>query len=215
MAFDKLSRQAKPLLHKVLSHPFNIELFDGTLHINQFNYFLANDAVYLQHYGKLLRHIASRLKKPEHESAFLQFSEDTVKAELALHNTFVLEKLSAPCQAIADYLAHLDKSVKHPHVCVAIASVLPCFWLYRELGKHTAIVQTNTEHPYKSWIETYACPKFDGATELAIKVLNEVADSRHENTMQQVFLRSTDHEINFWEEAYRFNTFSLRTVRKY
>ena len=204
MAFEKLKRAANPLLKEVLSHPFNTQLFNGTLHSRSFEYFLANDAVYLNHYAKLLKALSDRLEIPEHKWAFQQFSSDTVSAELELHKVFVREKLSVPCESIANYLAHLNTQIKHPHVGVGIASVLPCFWLYRELGKHMAMAQIDTSHSYKLWVETYACPKFDGATELAIKVLDEVADSKYESAMRFAFLKSAKHELAFWEEAHRF-----------
>jgi len=202
--FQALSQTAKPVLQKVLSHSFNTTLFDGTLHSHNFRFFLSNDAFYLRAYARLLNIIADRLDNPRHKLTFLQFSSETVAAELNIHQTFEVETLSVPCKSITEYLAHLDEHVKHPHIGVAVASVLPCFWLYRELGKHMAITQIDSSHPYKLWVETYACPKFDGATELAIKVLDEVADSKYESAMRFAFLTSAKHEIAFWEESYCF-----------
>ncbi|MDX2164120.1 MAG: TenA family protein [Gammaproteobacteria bacterium] len=202
--FEKLTKIAKPQLRQVLSHSFNTELFDGTLHSDNFRFFLANDAIYLRGYARLLNIIANRLDQPEHKSIFSKFSSETIETELLIHRTFEVEKLSTPCGSITEYLAHLDEHVNHSPISVGIASVLPCFWLYRELGKHAAIAQTNETHPYKLWVETYASPEFYEATELAIKTFDEIADIKYEQQTINTFLTSVEHEIAFWEESYSF-----------
>lgn len=215
MTFETLRRVATPLLSNVLSHPFNTMLFEGTLPRTNFEYFLSQDAYYLNVYGQHMRTLSARAVKPEHKLAFQKFSDETIAAELHLHQTYAPEKLTVPCQSISAYLAHLDKHVTNAEFCVAVSSVLPCFWLYCELGIYSAIVQTEQAHPYRAWVETYAHPDFYQATELAISILNETSSDVSKHTkveMTKVFLESTEHEIAFWEEAHCF-TPPLSTIR--
>ena len=42
---------------------------------------------------------------------------------------------------------------------VAVAALLPCFWIYWEVGKHLLTI-ARPHNPYQAWIDTYADEAF-------------------------------------------------------
>jgi thiaminase/transcriptional activator TenA len=87
----------------------------------------------------------------------------------------------------------------------AVASLLPCFWVYAEVGRQMAERVVLDEHPYQEWIALYAGEQFAASAEAAIKITNALANSASEvsqKNMLAAFQKSTQLEWLFWHEAY-------------
>jgi thiaminase/transcriptional activator TenA len=87
----------------------------------------------------------------------------------------------------------------------AVASVLPCFWIYREVGDYI-LNNAGPDNPYREWIDTYAAEEFRKATDTAIEITDEIAAKANELTrskMTEVFKTSARLEYIFWESAYK------------
>ena len=55
---------------------------------------------------------------------------------------------------------------------VGAAAVLPCFWIYAEVGRDLAarasgVLATDLQHPYAQWVTTYDAPEFHAAVATA------------------------------------------------
>ena len=87
----------------------------------------------------------------------------------------------------------------------AVAGLLPCFWIYREVGNaiHAAAAADN---PYRRWIDTYAGDDFSASVDRAIAITDDVAADASEASrtrMRDAYVTSTRLEWMFWESAYR------------
>jgi thiaminase/transcriptional activator TenA len=58
---------------------------------------------------------------------------------------------------------------------VAIATVLPCFWIYKNTGDFIYRQKQAEGNPYKNWINTYAGEEFGVLVERALEIYNDVA----------------------------------------
>lgn len=58
----------------------------------------------------------------------------------------------------------------------AVVAVLPCFWIYREVGRDLAAC-FNKENSYARWIETYSGEEYSQGTDQAILLLDELVVS--------------------------------------
>ena len=86
-----------------------------------------------------------------------------------------------------------------------LASLLPCFWIYREVGKDI-LGRAAKPNAYQAWIDTYAGVEFDEAVDAVIKVVDEVAEDvspRTRDAMLAAFARAVQHEWMFWDSAYQ------------
>ncbi|WP_312171040.1 bifunctional hydroxymethylpyrimidine kinase/phosphomethylpyrimidine kinase [Microbacterium sp.] len=194
--------------------PFIRGLADGTLAREPFLFYLAQDALYLREYSRVLA-AASRLAPTPHEQAFwARSAEGAIVGELELHASWLTPGEGvddatfavAPAPATVAYLDHLRSVAFGGDYAELIAAVLPCFWLYSDLGQrlHAGAFgeyARDARHPYASWLATYADPAFDVATEQAIAYVAEAAAASSTDRrarMLRVFEVSSAHELAFF-----------------
>lgn len=199
---------ALPVYRKILEHPFVNELASGELPEEKFRFYLQQDSLYLAAYSRVLSHIASRLTRREHVAAFVRFASDGIAVEEALHRSYLKQDFTDP-QAISPacllYTSLLGSQATAP-VEVEAAAVLPCFWVYQQVGRHILALQKGTDNPYRPWILTYADPVFEQSTAQAIALcdhLAECADPSLRERMSDIFVLCTRMEWMFWDSAYR------------
>jgi hydroxymethylpyrimidine kinase/phosphomethylpyrimidine kinase/thiamine-phosphate diphosphorylase len=194
--------------------PFIRALADGTLERDAFVFYLAQDALYLREYARVLAE-ASRLAPTSAEQAFWANSaHGSIVGELELHaswltpatgvsqDTFAAEQ--AP--ATIAYLDHLRSVAFGGDYAELIAAILPCFWLYDDLGRRLHAgdfgeYARDPRHPYASWLATYADPAFEQATVQAISYVTEAAATaspERRSRMYRAFEISSAHELAFF-----------------
>lgn len=121
--------------------------------------------------------------------------------------TFNFESTGKLTLATLAYTSYLLQTSSTGPVEVAVAAVLPCFWIYREVGISIA-KKTNTSNPYLRWIETYASEDFGASVEKAIHIFDEIGKSVSDEMRSQMvdaFYKSALLEWHFWDHAYRLS----------
>ncbi|WP_163717806.1 TenA family protein [Mangrovibacterium lignilyticum] len=192
---------------EILTLPFLQELTNGNLPKEKFLFYLQQDAFYLAEYGKILAAIAGRLERKEWREAFLHFSADTVAVEQALHQFYLKDSKAKaePSPTCTLYTGHMFRQLACASVEEALASVLPCFWVYKEVGDYILANQTKEENPYQSWIDTYGGDEFAKAVAKALFICDQYAEKctpEHRNRMTRAFKLSFKMEWMFWQSAY-------------
>jgi thiaminase/transcriptional activator TenA len=109
-----------------------------------------------------------------------------------------------------EYTNYLRATCSGQPYPVGMAAVLPCFWIYREVGNY--IYRHHTpNNPYQAWIDTYAGEAFATVVEDAIRITEAVAGQSSpavQRQMQQAFVYSSRLEWLFWDNAYQRESFS-------
>lgn len=207
---DEAWKAIEPVYTKIKELPFIKELMDGTLDNKKFIFYIQQDALYLADYGKVLTAIASKLSKPDHIEAFIHFAGESVAVEKILHESFIneldKEKNIEASPSCLLYTSFLMKQLTNSPIEVALAAVLPCFWIYKEVGDYILANQTKGENPYQSWIDTYGGEDFAASVEKAILICNEVADlctDVQRKAMTEAFVMCSKMEWMFWDSAYK------------
>lgn len=211
---NKWSREAwatsRPVYDAILNLPFLKELSEGTLSEKKFDFYIGQDSLYLNDYSKVLAHIASRMTDPDLTETFLKFAADGIAVERGLHASFISQapaKKSPTCL----FYTSLLKSTAIEEVAVECAAILPCFWIYREVGKEIIKRAKMEGNPYARWISTYSDETFDRSTDTAIAICDRLAaESSPEvrRRMTEIFLNASRLEYLFWDSAYRLETWS-------
>ncbi|MGD1841120.1 MAG: thiaminase II [Thermonemataceae bacterium] len=212
---EKAWQASESIYQQITAHPFIKELMTGSLPEEKFLFYLRQDALYLADYGKILASIATKLTEPAETEAFLYFANDTIQVEKALHEQF----LSAYPQEIVShspscllYIGHLNRICHLKPIEEALAAILPCFWIYKEVGDYILAHQTKGNHPYQNWINTYAGEAFATAVQKAIEISNRYAKSASEQVQQAMtatFVRSSKMEWLFWDSAYHLEKWKI------
>lgn len=205
--------QIQPIYNTILKMPFITELTDGTLPIEKFQFYMAQDSHYLEHFGRTLSIIASRIQDIADTLAFLQFAEGAIVVENALHESyfkeFNLTGKGSMQPACHHYVHTLKSTATLANIEVAVAAVLPCFWIYREIGVFIYENQKSSNNPYKKWIDTYAGDDFDILAKQAIEIADRLASNctnDQQYLMTDAFVISSHLEFQFWDCAYDLRT---------
>lgn len=191
--------------------PFIRGLADGTLDREPFLGYLAQDAHYLRDYARVLAE-ASRLAPDAAGQAFWANSaHGSIIGELELHTGWLGREAGTAASATPDatttaYLDHLLATAQRGDHAVLIAALLPCFWIYTDLGERLAAgafgaAALDPGHPYASWLATYADPGFAVATREAIGFVTRAAAGttpEHRARMHRAFTASARHELAFF-----------------
>ena len=88
---------------------------------------------------------------------------------------------------------------------MSVAALLPCFWIYGEVGKHLLAV-ARPANPYQAWIDTYADEAFADGVRKVIALSDRIAAAATpavRDQMHQAFRRAAQLEWMFWDSAYR------------
>jgi hydroxymethylpyrimidine/phosphomethylpyrimidine kinase len=187
-------------------------LADGTLTEKEFAYYLAQDAIYLNGYSRVLAR-ASALAPTESEQLFwARSAQQCLEVESELHRNWlstrtVQTELGPVTKAYVDHLLAASAGGSYP---VLVAAVLPCFWLYAEVGEtlHAEYVAAGAQagHPYAEWLRTYADEDFAAATLRAIEIADDAgraASAGEREAMITAFRQSCRYEVEFFDAPSR------------
>jgi thiaminase/transcriptional activator TenA len=203
----------RPLYEKILAMPFNAELAGGTLGEDRFRHYIVQDAYYLEGFARALALAAAKADNPDRIVQFAAAAQTAIIVERALHadyfqkfgvtpDDFAAARPTPVCDHYVSYLLRIAALEPFP---VVLAGLLPCFWIYWEVGKHIH-ARAAQPNPYQAWIDTYAGEEFARAVQAVIATTDEVADRSSNDTrtaMQAAFTRATQLEWMFWDSAYR------------
>jgi thiaminase/transcriptional activator TenA len=205
-----------PTYTKITQHPFIEELSNGTLEKEKFEFYIQQDAYYLSDFGKVLAGIGTKLENPAHVEAFLSFATDTIKVEQILHSSYLkqfsLTKEISISPSCLLYVGFLNKNYNLSSIEEALATVLPCFWIYKKIGDYILKHQTKAENPYQDWIDTYAGEEFGIAVTKAIEICDYYASKSTDETrkkMTDAFLMASKMEWLFWDSAYNLEGWKI------
>lgn len=201
----------------ILEMPFVQELANGTLANHKFQFYMAQDSLYLEHFGRTLALIGARSHDIGDVLAYLRFAEGAIVVENALHESYfqdfgVTEK--GTIQPACHHYTHFLKSTAALEpVEVAMAATLPCFWIYKKVGDHIYKGRARDNNPYQRWIDTYGGEEFSNSVQRAIMICDLAAERTTpliRARMTEAFIQASQLEYHFWEAAYterKWNTY--------
>ncbi|MGI4750389.1 MAG: thiaminase II [Janthinobacterium lividum] len=205
-------QQSAAIFEQIIEMPFNQELMAGTLDIEKFKFYISQDSNYLEHFGRGLALIAARTQT-SYVLDYLRFAEGAIVVENALHAnyfaTFNISQKAELSPACHHYINYLLKEASLSQVEVAMAAVLPCFWIYKKVGDYIYANQTKNNNPYQSWIDTYAGEDFGKLVDKAIRICDEAAlncSPQQQQTMTAAFITGCRLEWLFWDSAWLMET---------
>ena len=201
------------LRRRILDLPFNQELTAGTLSRERFQTYMIQDALYLEAYSRTLAIASARSPEPDAMVQFARASEEALVVERALHGSVFEQFGVSPAEAAATepsptcagYTNFLLATAQTGTYAELVAAILPCFWIYWEVGHHISD-RAAPDNPYQAWIDTYSDKAFEEAVEAVIAITDRAAAATTDADralMLRAFRRSTRYEWMFWDAAYR------------
>ena len=210
---DTAWRHTARLRASIDALPFNTELTAGTLSAERFRGYIVQDALYLGQYSRVLAIAGARGPDAATLHAFASSALEAVAVEQALHEQYLARfgvdpatlATAEPSPDCLGYTSFLLATAYHDTWEVAVAALLPCFWIYWDVGSRIA-QQAAATNPYRAWIDTYADEAFGEAVRTVIGMTDRAAAATTEAVrarMLNAFVRSSQYEWLFWEGAYQ------------
>jgi thiaminase (transcriptional activator TenA) len=213
MAFsDDLWSAAHNLRAAVHAHPFNVELAAGTLSRQAFAHYMVQDSLYLRGYARVLALAAAKAPGADEILECAKAAEVAIVVERALHAGYLDQfgidaaeveaaQATPACEAYVNFML---ATAATDSFGVLVAAILPCFWLYQDVGSKIAenVVPDNY---YQAWIDTYSDESFAAATLRMRAIVDQAgaaAGEAEKARMKAAFLRCAQHEWLFWQSAY-------------
>lgn len=221
MKFSEILRkEANHIWEASFQHPFVTGIADGSLSLDKFKYYVMQDAYYLSHFARVQSLGAAKANDLFTTSRLAAHAQGTYEAELSLHANFskrlgiTMEEQQnfEPAPTAYAYTSHLYRAASLGHLGDIIAALLPCYWLYYEIGER--LKGSIPEEPiYQEWIAAYGGEWFRTLVEEQISRLDEIAEKVTEEDrmrMKQHFMLSSQYEYSFWEMAYRMEKWPVQ-----
>jgi thiaminase (transcriptional activator TenA) len=210
---SELWRDIEDIYAAILAHPFVTGLADGSLPQESFEFYVIQDALFLRKYAQALAIVAGRAPDNEATEMFAKHSVGIVSAEMALHKSLFAE-LGIDSASVAEaseapttlaYTSYLLATTGNGSYAEGVAAVLPCYWIYWEVGKHQ-LGRGSPNPRYQQWIDTYGAEEFGDEARDVIAVTDqlgaELTPSDRER-LRRHFRTTSKYEWMFWDMGYR------------
>jgi thiaminase/transcriptional activator TenA len=210
----QLKRRSERIWRAVETHAFLRELHAGTLPMNRFTYFILQDYVYLLDFAQVLCQGGARSPDLETLELFCRHALGAVEVERSFHASFgktlglSRKQLDAvPKGPVTQgYIGHLQSVARGGSLGELVGAVLPCYWIYGEVGRRLYRNRPRKPKIYREWIETYASESFWKPVREQIQLMDKLgaaASAGERKRMADHFVLSSRYEYMFWEQAYQ------------
>ena len=210
---NELWHSITSIYNEILAHPFLRGLTDGTLTEERFRFYVLQDAFYLREYARALS--LTGVRSPD-ESALVMFNEHSAGAitvERSLHEGFLKDlgvtqeetDRTAPTPTTLAYTSYLLKTASLSDYPEVLGAVLPCYWIYWEVGK--ALLEHGSPNPmYQKWIDTYGGEEFGTLVEAILGLTDRVCEDLNPSQrarVKEAFVTTSRYEWMFWNAAWK------------
>lgn len=206
---NKLWECTSEIYEELISCSFVTGLSNGTLSESAFKHYLSQDVIYIQKDAEALAKMSYRALFEKERDFFKRMVSDCIEIEDVLHNEFMdyfqVEVAKEQSSAFSDYNSFLEEKVNNAAYPIAIAALLPCFWLYGKVGHHILATQS-PNNKYQKFIDTYSGEEYIDYTKEFISIMENQASKVNKVIQEEIihaFIESSRHELNVFLEAGR------------
>jgi thiaminase/transcriptional activator TenA len=210
---DELWQGIADVYDAIMAHPFVTGLTDGTLPHDAFAFYVVQDVLYLQRFAQALAAVASRAPDTAGTQMFARHAADVIAVEQTLHGSLLaglgIDPATAgtaePAPVTLAYTSYLLATVHGGSYAEGVGAVLPCYWIYREVGKEL-LGRGSPDPRYQQWIGTYGGEEFGETVRGVLDIADRLGPglSPAERTLVHRHFRTTSrYEWMFWDMGYR------------
>jgi len=216
---DDLWAVMEPVFKQILQHPFLTGLTDGSLPMESFAYYVAQDSHYLRDYARALALVAAKAPDESTLAMFAAHAQGAIEVEKQLHAGFAHDlqpaytaEFSSPVSPTTlAYTSYLLRACSQGEFAQGLAAVLPCYWIYAEVGA-ALFTQSSPQPLFARWIETYGGEEFAAIVAAvldAVDAVGRTAGAAQVSAMRDHVLTTSKYEWMFWDAGWRRETWPI------
>jgi len=209
----RLWQAIEPTFAAILAHPFVTGLVDGRLETAAFAHYVAQDVHYLRDYARALSIVSAKAPTLTDTAMFARHAAEVFDVELTLHSA-LLPEIGLDATALDEspvapttraYTSYLLATAYGGSFADGLAAVLPCYWIYAEVGKSLA-ARGSVDSRYQRWIDSYGGEDFAETVAQVLELTDRVGPTlttQDEAVAKDHFVTTARYEWMFFDAAYR------------
>lgn len=197
------------------AHPFVTGIGDGTLSLDRFRFWVAQDFRYLIDYARLFALGAARAPDLATMRRLATLAQETLGTEMDLHRAYAAEfgltaedlEATEPAPTTQGYVDFLLRTATVGDFAELLAALLPCMWGFSEVGRRLAARPGGppSDPRYAAWIDMYASEQFAELAAWCREITDRAGSEAGQQTrasMERAFVTSSRYELAFWQMAW-------------
>ncbi|HYE90992.1 MAG TPA: TenA family protein, partial [Terriglobales bacterium] len=176
-------------------------------------------AHYLRDFARALAIAAAKAPKDDWIIMLSEHAANALRVERSLHETFFKDFGLSEAEVAATPLAPTNTAYTSYLLAVAygrsfheaLAALLPCYWIYWEVGK--ALERAGSRDPlFQRWIATYAAEEFAVVVRAVLEVTDTLASGLTDadrEAMRRHFVTTSRYEWMFWDMGARMEAWPV------
>jgi thiaminase/transcriptional activator TenA len=204
---------------RILAHPFVVGLTDGSLPRDAFGHYVLQDALYLLDYARALALVGAKAPDEQSIAMFTAHARGALEVERSLHAGLFREmgiaddavRATPVMPTTLAYTSYLLRSCHQGSFAEGLAAVLPCYWIYAEVG--TRLLARSSPDPlYARWIATYGGEEFGRIVADVLALVDRVGESAgagEQAAMREHVVTTARYEWMFWDAGWRRETWPV------
>jgi len=220
-----LWKAAANVIRATEKHPFLVDMVNGTLHLDNFRYYVIQDALFLTDFATCLTILGTKMQQEMSEDnknkeasikRISELAQGIEDAEKELHRSFFIQynidaSHAMPTPNTLLYTSYMIRVVSTRPYTEGLAVLLPCFWVYMHIGKCMLQLRDDLGDSavrpasFDAWIDMYAGEDFETEVTDYIAIVDEaIAANNDDDTfkkMQEHFIMCCKLEYMFWSQA--------------
>lgn len=210
MITRELKNRFIDLWNKTLDHSFVVELYEGTLPIDKFIYYIKQDYNYLRALVKTFSIIAGKAPDLEKARVALELAYGTATGEMENYKR-ILSSLGISLDEVIKtepnpvniaYMNHMIATAYEYDYYTGLTATLPCMWTYLDIAeRHRERLARNRVEIYRKWASAYYSDVYKNLLDTMFRVID--SSNKDIRDLEEPFHRSLRYEYLFWDAAYR------------
>lgn len=206
------------LLKDIIEHSFNVELANNTLNIENFKFYIQQDAFFLADYVRTVLITASKMESCNNIVPLIGVAKGGIEIMRVLYDHYFTvysinrgEK-SLECFNFTNFLL----STSYSDIYEAVTVLYSCHFIYKIVvdNMRNKIKKNNR---YKDWLDFFGNSLMESGCvaleDIVDEYCNKVGESER-TRMLELFKITAQFELGFWNSAYNFSKFD-QDFKKY
>jgi thiaminase/transcriptional activator TenA len=222
---DELKQSLIETWQQILNHRFIIEIYNNTLPIDKFIFYLKQDQLFLKEFCRSLN--VAKQKSNNHADLVKLFDNllySTVNFEMKMQDQIIADSLNLStsssssssrsnhvllqCKITHEYAFYHREVTSNGSLGEIVSVILPCPWTYLEIAQKLSkshYIQNN--EIYKKWVQFYSSVESCRQVNELKKILCILAAQSGEDklVMKKHFATACKYELLFWDMAYDYH----------
>lgn len=218
---QSLRREAESVYQAIRRHPFVEGIARGDLSPQAAVFYVQQDVQYLTTYARVFALAISQAESLSQMKLLADRMTVLFGGELSPHVSLcraakvsfedVTRVLPAQAPAAHHYVQHMIASGSRGVLSETIAAVLPCHWVYADLGCDLlADVRPDDNHPFYDWISFYGGSTMREGLDQLCQLLDQSESAASREAITKAFHVSFQMEYRFFDMAWRQEQWDTR-----